>query len=207
MKYGYIRVSSKTQDESRQIHSLLNAGVSRDNIFIEKASGKNFIAREKWKELLLKAVINDVIVIKELDRLGRNNEEIKATFELLSKKGIYLEIIDQPILNTYNKSELEKELVQPLILHLLGYFAEKEREFIIKRQREAYDMLETDDKGRKISRKKGKVVGRPNKQENLTKKQIKIIKVWKNKSISTDDCIKLTGIGRTTLFKLKKMIF
>lgn len=204
MKYGYIRVSSKTQDEERQIQVLFSYGVSRENIFIDKASGKNFIDRENWEKLMAKVIVNDIIVIKELDRLGRNNNEIKDTFELLKNKRVFLEFIEQPILNTANKSELEMELLHPIILHLLGYFAEKERVKIRQRQREAYNVLETDKKGRKISRKKGKVVGRPNKIENLTTEQKRYIKAWIDKSIKLRDCIKLTGLSSATLYRIKQ---
>lgn len=204
MKYGYIRVSSKTQDEERQIQALFSYGVSRENIFIDKASGKNFIDRENWEKLMAKVIVNDIIVIKELDRLGRNNNEIKDTFELLKNKRVFLEFIEQPILNTANKSELEMELLHPIILHLLGYFAEKERVKIRQRQREAYNVLETDKKGRKISRKKGKVVGRPNKIENLTTEQKRYIKDWIDKSIKLRDCIKLTGLSSATLYRIKQ---
>jgi len=204
MKYGYIRVSSKTQDEERQIQALFSYGVSRENIFIDKASGKNFIDRENWEKLMAKVIVNDIIVIKELDRLGRNNNEIKDTFELLKNKRVFLEFIEQPILNTANKSELEMELLHPIILHLLGYFAEKERVKIRQRQREAYNVLKTDKKGRKISRKKGKVVGRPNKIENLTTEQKRYIKAWIDKSIKLRDCIKLTGLSSATLYRIKQ---
>ena len=204
MKYGYIRVSSKTQDEERQIQALFSYGVSRENIFIDKASGKNFIDRENWEKLMAKVIVNDIIVIKELDRLGRNNNEIKDTFELLKNKRVFLEFIEQPILNTANKSELEMELLHPIILHLLGYFAEKERVKIRQRQREAYNGLETDKKGRKISRKKGKIVGRPNKIENLTTEQKRYIKAWIDKSIKLRDCIKLTGLSSATLYRIKQ---
>ena len=204
MKYGYIRVSSKTQDEERQIQALFSYGVSRENIFIDKASGKNFIDRENWEKLMAKVIVNDIIVIKELDRLGRNNNEIKDTFELLKNKRVFLEFIEQPILNTANKSELEMELLHPIILHLLGYFAEKERVKIRQRQREAYNVLETDKKGRKISRKKGKVVGRPNKIENLTTEQKRYIKAWIDKSIKLRDCIKLTGLSSATLYRIRQ---
>jgi resolvase/recombinase len=204
MKYGYIRVSSKTQDEERQVQALFSYGVSRENIFIDKASGKNFIDRENWEKLMAKVIVNDIIVIKELDRLGRNNNEIKDTFELLKNKRVFLEFIEQPILNTANKSELEMELLHPIILHLLGYFAEKERVKIRQRQREAYNVLETDKKGRKISRKKGKVVGRPNKIENLTTEQKRYIKAWIDKSIKLRDCIKLTGLSSATLYRIKQ---
>ena len=204
MKYGYIRVSSKTQDEERQIQGLFSYGVSRENIFIDKASGKNFIDRENWEKLMAKVIVNDIIVIKELDRLGRNNNEIKDTFELLKNKRVFLEFIEQPILNTANKSELEMELLHPIILHLLGYFAEKERVKIRQRQREAYNVLETDKKGRKISRKKGKIVGRPNKIENLTTEQKRYVKAWIDKSIKLRDCIKLTGLSSATLYRIKQ---
>lgn len=204
MKYGYIRVSSKTQDEERQVQALFSYGVSRENIFIDKASGKNFIDRENWEKLMAKVIVNDIIVIKELDRLGRNNNEIKDTFELLKNKRVFLEFIEQPILNTANKSELEMELLHPIILHLLGYFAEKERVKIRQRQREAYNVLETDKKGRKISRKKGKIVGRPNKIENLTTEQKRYVKAWIDKSIKLRDCIKLTGLSSATLYRIKQ---
>lgn len=80
MKYGYIRVSTKKQDETRQITALVKAGISKENIFIDKSSGTTFVGREAWEKLLAKVVIGDIIVIKELDRLGRNNEEIKKKF-------------------------------------------------------------------------------------------------------------------------------
>lgn len=162
-KYGYIRVSSNTQDETRQKEAMLQKGVLLENIFLDKASGKNFIDCSEWLKMLAKVVIGDVIVIKELDRLGRNNNEIKENYKLIKEKGVFLEFIDEPILNTYGKSSLEIELIQPLVLHLLGYITEKEREKILKRQKEAYLALEKDKKGRLLSRKKGKVVGRPNK--------------------------------------------
>ena len=94
MKYGYIRISTKMQDEQRQINALLNAGVLKENIFIETASGKNFIGRTEWNKLLVKLIIGDTVIIKELDRLGRNNNEIKETFELLKNKGVFLEILE-----------------------------------------------------------------------------------------------------------------
>ena len=96
------------------------------------------------------------------------------------------------------------ELLHPIILHLLGYFAEKERVKIRQRQREAYNVLETDKKGRKISRKKGKVVGRPNKIENLTTEQKRYVKAWIDKSIKLRDCIKLTGLSSATLYRIKQ---
>ena len=84
MRYGYARVSTREQDEARQVEALQRAGVQE--IVIEKASGKNFIDRTEWQKLMAKVVVDDVIVVKSLDRLGRNNEEIKKTFELNDKR-------------------------------------------------------------------------------------------------------------------------
>ena len=206
MKYGYLRVSTNTQDETRQREALKKYGVLEENMYLDKASGKNFIDRTEWQKLLVKVIIGDIIVIKELDRLGRNNAEIKETFILLKNKGVYLEFLDQPLLNTTNKSQIEIELVQPIILHLLGYFAEKEREKIKIRQKEAYDSLEKDSKGRKISRKKNKVVGRPNKIEKILQDNGEIIKLWIEKKITTKKTLEILNISRSSLFRIKNDI-
>lgn len=203
MIYGYVRVSSKYQNEDREILSLKERGVSSENIFIDKESGKDF-KRVAWNSLMAKLVIGDTIIIKELDRMGRNNKEIKENFELIKNKGCYLEFLENPLLSTKDKSKIEIELIQPLILHLLGYFAEKEREKIIVRQKEAYAALERDERGRLISKKKKKVVGRPSKIDNLSLEQKRFINAWIDKSIKISDCIKATGIKKTTLFKIKK---
>ena len=206
MKYGYLRVSTNTQDETRQREALKKYGVLEENIYLDKASGKNFIDRTEWQKLLVKVIIGDIIVIKELDRLGRNNAEIKETFILLKNKGVYLAFLDQPLLNTTNKRQIEIELVQPIILHLLGYFAEKEREKIRTRQKEAYDSLEKDSKGRKISRKKNKVVGRPNKIEKILQDNSEIIKLWIEKKITTKKTLEILNISRSSLFRIKNEI-
>ena len=211
MRYGYARISTREQDEARQIEVLRQAGVQE--IIIEKASGKNFIDRTEWQKLMAKVVVDDVIVVKSLDRLGRNNAEIKVTFKLLKKKQVYLEFIDNVILNPKEVTEAEKlnkKLVHPIVLHLLGYFAERELKLIKERQSEAYRQLETDEKGRKLSNRKfnkdgsKKICGRPNKMENLTKKQKDIINRWILKAIKTSEAIQLTGLSRSTLFRIKK---
>lgn len=203
MIYGYVRVSSKAQNEERQIAALKNEGVAIENIFIDKESGKDF-NRSAWQKLMAKLVIGDIIVIKELDRMGRNNNEIKENFELIKNKGCYLKFLENPLLSTKGKSQVEIELIQPLVLHLFGYLAEKEREKLLIRQREAYEQLETDEKGRKISKKKNKVVGRPNKLENLTTEQKRYIRAWIEGSIKISDCIKNVGIKKTSLYKYQE---
>ncbi|WXZ84432.1 recombinase family protein [Fusobacterium animalis] len=195
MIYGYVRISSKTQNEERQIAALKNQGIAIENIFIDKESGKDF-NRDAWQKLMAKLIVGDTVIIKELDRMGRNNNEIKENFELIKNKGCYLEFLENPLLSTKGKSQIEIELIQPLVLHLFGYLAEKEREKILIRQREAYEQLEIDTKGRKISEKKNKVLGRPNKIENLTNEQKRYIKAWIDGNIKMSDYIKNTGIKK-----------
>lgn len=207
MKYGYIRVSTREQDETRQIEALKKVGVSIDNIFVDKSTGTTFVGRDSWFKLLATVVIGDTIVIKELDRLGRNNKEVKETFELVNKKGVFLEFLEQPLLNTYGKSEIERELLQPLILHLLGYFAEKENEKRKIRQKEAYAVLPRDEKGRIMSRKKNKPVGRENAFDNMTADQRKAIELLHTKVISLKECKDLTGYSATTIYKIRRMLF
>lgn len=205
-KLGYARVSTNEQSEARQIDILKEAGVSEEDIYIEKASGKNFIGRTEWTKLLAACVVGDTIVITELDRLGRNKVEIKETFELIQKKGVNLEILNMPLLNTGISNPLVADLIRPIVLELLGYIAEEERKTILKRQREGYNSLEKDSKGRYISKKTGKPVGRKNAFENMTKEQKKYIELWSEKRLTTEECMKITGFSRTTIFRIKKLL-
>lgn len=205
-KIGYARVSSNEQSESRQIEILKQAGVNEKNIYVEKASGKNFIDRTEWTKLLANSIIGDTIVITELDRLGRNKEEIKDTFQLIEKKGLKLEILNMPLLNTGISNPLIADLIRPIVLELLGYIAEQERKTIIKRQREGYNSLKKDDKGRMLSKKTGRPVGRKNAFENMTKDQEKYIQLWIEKRINLKECIYMTKLSRSTLFKIKKIL-
>ena len=166
MIYGYVRVSTKEQNEQRQVEALINYGVEEKYIKIDKASGKNF-NREKY-QLLKNEILRtgDTLVIKELDRLGRNMDDIKKEWQDLIKMGIDIEIIDTPILNTGNKTDLEKNLISNIVFELLSYMAEKERIKIRQRQREGIDCMPVDpETGRKYSKKTGKVTGRPVKNQ------------------------------------------
>ena len=166
MIYGYARVSTKEQNEQRQIEALINYGVEGKYIKVDKASGKNF-NREKY-QLLKNEILRtgDTLVIKELDRLGRNMDDIKKEWQDLIKMGIDIEIIDTPILNTGNKTDLEKNLISNIVFELLSYMAEKERIKIRQRQREGIDCMPVDPvTGKKYSKKTGKLTGRPVKNE------------------------------------------
>lgn len=204
-KLGYARVSTKDQILDRQLKLLREAGVSEENIYIDKITGRT-LERPKWKELLADLIVGDILIVTELDRLGRSKKDILNTFRLLEAKGVYIEILNMPLLNTNNENEFVKEILQPMALNLLAYFAEKEVEVKKERQAGAYEALPLDKKGRKISIKKNKVIGRPNKQENLTPEQKRYIVAWISGNIKTKDCIKATGIGKTTLYSIKKTL-
>ena len=204
-KRGYARVSTKDQNAQRQIEELKRVEVTEENIYLDKASGKNF-DRPAWQKLLADLVMGDTLIVTELDRLGRNKREMIKTFELMEAKGVYIENLNMPFLNTKNENEVMREVLQPAVLTVLSYFAEKEREVKRERQSGAYKVMPVDSKGRKISLKKNKVIGRPSKKENLTKEQLRYIKAWIAGEIKTSDCIKSTDIGRATLFVIKKDI-
>lgn len=205
MRYGYARVSTTEQDETRQVEMLLKAGVEMKNITIEKKSGKDFKNRSGWKNLLAEMVIDDIVVITSLDRLGRNYDELVKMYQKLIEKGIGIEVLDFPMLSTTaGKREDEYKLIQQIALAVLSYVAENERKAMKKRQRQGYDNLEKDKKGRLISRKKGTVCGRPNLLENLTERQKELIKQWIAKTLKTSECLELTKISRSSLYRIKK---
>lgn len=205
MRYGYARVSTAEQDETRQVEMLLKAGVEEENITIEKKSGKDFKNRKGWKDLLAEMVINDTVVITSLDRMGRNYDELVKMYQKLIDKGIRLEILDFPMLSTTGKKqETEYKLIQQIALAVLSYVAENERKAMKKRQRQGYDNLEKDAKGRFISRKKGVPCGRPNLLENLSSRQKELIKQWIAKTLKTSECLELTKISRSSLYRIKK---
>ena len=148
--FGYARVSSTDQNLARQIESLNKFGIDERDIFIDKQSGKDF-NREQY--LLLKKMLRngDTIVIKELDRLGRDMAGIKSEWNYFLENGININILDMPILNTSNKSDLEKRLISDIVLSLLSYLAEKERLKIRQRQMEGISIAKANGvyKGRK----------------------------------------------------------
>lgn len=202
-KIGYARVSLN-QNETRQIEDLKKAGV--EEIYIEKSLGKNFIGRDSWNKLLIDCTEGDTIVITELNRLGRNKLEIKENFELIQKKGIYLEVLNMPLFNAGISDPLISNLICPIVLELLDYMANEEKKIILKRQKEAYESLPRDEKGRIVSKKNNKPVGRENAYDNMKADQRKAIELWIEKRITTDECIKLTKFSRATIFRIKKIL-
>ena len=136
MEYGYARVSTKEQNEARQIVSLQEFGVEAKNIFIDKQSGKDF-ERVEYRKLVNILQPDDVLVIKSIDRLGRNYEEILEEWRIITKeKGVAIVVIDMPLLDTRKNRDLTGTLIADIVLQLLSYVAQTEREFIHQRQAE-----------------------------------------------------------------------
>lgn len=206
MLYGYARVSSKEQNLDRQITALLDAGVEERNIFKEKKSGKNFQDREEYQKLLNVLNVGDTIILTELDRLGRNMQEIEKEYQrLVVGRGCNLKFLKEDFLSTTftGDNPLFKDVVQPILLKLMGYMAEKEREKTLQRQRDAYNNMQKDAKGRLIT-KAGKVIGRQARYETLKEDEKKLIKDWINGKISCLRVSKILTISRPTLYKIKK---
>ena len=136
MIYGYMRVSSKDQNEERQLIALTEARVHPDNIVLDKMSGKNF-ARPGWESLMAKLKRGDTLMIKSLDRMGRSYAEIQEQWRILTKeKGVDVVILDMPILDTRRDKNLLGTVIADIVLQLLAYVAENERVAIKTRQEE-----------------------------------------------------------------------
>ena len=134
--YGYIRVSSRDQNEDRQRIAMREAGVEDARIYMDKQSGKDF-DRPGYRRLLKKLKPGDTLIIKSIDRLGRNYEEILEQWRLITKeKQAAVVVLDMPLLDTRQGRDLTGTLIADIVLQLLSYVAQTEREFILQRQAE-----------------------------------------------------------------------
>lgn len=134
--YGYVRVSSKDQNEDRQMIALREVGVSEKNIFVDKQSGKDF-NRPKYKRLLKRLKTDDLLYIKSIDRLGRNYEEIQNQWRIITKdKKVDIVVLDMPLLDTRRGKDLVGTFLSDIVLQVLSFVAENERSNIRQRQAE-----------------------------------------------------------------------
>ena len=135
-KYGYIRVSSKDQNEDRQRIALREAGIAEKDLYLDKQSGKDF-ERPQYKNLLHKLKKDDLLFIKSIDRLGRNYEEILKQWRLITKeKGADIVVLDMPLLDTRRGKDLMGTFLADIVLQVLSFAAENERDSIRQRQAE-----------------------------------------------------------------------
>ena len=136
MTYGYMRVSTREQNEDRQQIAMREYGVPDENVFLDKQSGKDF-DRPGYKELVAKLNAGDTLVIKSIDRLGRNYDEILEQWRFLTKeKQVWITVLDMPFLDTVADRGLLDRLIAEIMLQVLSYVAQQERDFIRQRQAE-----------------------------------------------------------------------
>ena len=136
MEYGYVRVSTKEQNEHRQMIALREFGIDAKRIYMDKQSGKDF-ERVNYKKLLRKVKSGDTLVVKSIDRLGRNYDEILEQWRIITKeKQVAIVVLDMPLLDTRQNRDLTGTLIADIVLQLLSYVAQTEREFIRQRQAE-----------------------------------------------------------------------
>ena len=185
--YGYARVSSKDQNAERQLIALRNFGVEK--IFIDRQSGRNF-DRPQYKKLLRKLKPNDVLVVKSIDRLGRNYTEILEQWRIITvKKQASIVVIDLPLLDTRRYKDLLGTLIADLILQIMSAFSQIERDFIKQRQAE----------GISAAKARGVKFGRPplKRPENYPA----VRDDWLAKKISARQASKLLGVNPQTFLK------
>ena len=152
MLYGYIRVSTKDQHTDRQVTAMVKAGVEESNIFIEKLSGKDF-KRPQYKKLIKKLKSGDILIIKSIDRLGRNYKEILEQWRIITKKICAdIIVIDMPLLDTTKFRDLLGTLISDIVLQMLSYVAQNERETLLARQAEG--IAEAKKRGVRFGRPK-----------------------------------------------------
>ncbi len=190
--YGYVRVSSYDQNESRQLIALQEKGVPLKNIYMDKLSGKDF-NRPSYKKLVHKLKENDILYILSIDRLGRNYEEILEQWRILTKqKKIDIIVIDMPLLDTRCCKDLMGTFIADLVLQLLSFIAETERNNIKSRQRE----------GIAAAKLKGVKFGRPPKP--LPDEFESIYELWKEGNITKSEAaVKCDMPLSTFCYKIK----
>lgn len=190
--YGYARVSSTDQNEDRQLIALHQAGVDDKFIFIDKQSGKDF-NRPQYQKLLRKLKAGDLLYIKSIDRLGRNYEEIQVQWRILTKeKGVDICVIDMPLLDTRRGKDLVGTFLSDIVLQVLSFVAENERNNIRQRQAE----------GIAAARARGVHLGRPVKEAPADFDRI--VKAWEKKEITMAEAMQMTGMSETTFYRRRR---
>ena len=189
MEYGYVRVSTKEQNEQRQMIALREFGIEEKRIFIDKQSGKDF-ERVNYKRLLRKIKSGDTLVVKSIDRLGRNYDEILEQWRIITKeKQVAIVVLDMPLLDTRQNRDLTGTLIADIVLQLLSYVAQTEREFI--RQRQAEGIAAAKAQGVQFGRRP---MIRPASFAVLKEK-------WKKNQISARAAAKQLGITHSTFLR------
>ena len=192
MYYGYARVSSKDQSEERQIIALSECGIKRKNIYIDKQTGRDF-NRTSYIALISKLKEGDVLFVKSIDRFGRNYTEILDQWRIITKEMLCdIVVLDMPLLDTRNSRDLTGTLISDIVLQLLSYVAETEREFIKQRQAE----------GIAAAKERGVRFGRPRieKPDNYLTAKIE----WEKGMLTSREAADMLGVSHVTFLKWVK---
>ena len=208
MTYGYARVSTTDQNLDRQLEQLRQHIADERYIITDKASGKNF-DRRGYNSLVGTADTapllheGDLLLITSLDRLGRNYVEIREQWEYITRTlKADIKVLEIPLLDTTaTDGNLDKRFIADLVLQILSYTAEKERENTRKRQRQGIDVMQVVD-GKRVSAKTGRPTGRPNAVYPEQWEQV--YKQWKGGEITANKAMELLDLKRTTFYKLVK---
>lgn len=193
-RYGYIRVSSRDQNEERQVIALKEVGITEKSIYLDKQSGKDF-NRSQYRRMLKNLKKNDLLYIKSIDRLGRNYEEILEQWRILTKeKGVDIVVLDMPLLDTRRGKDLLGTFLSDVVLQVLSFVSENERANIRQRQAE----------GIAAAKKRGVRFGRP--QRPLPDNFQEIYRQWKNGSTTGVAAAKACGMPTST-FRYRAEIY
>ena len=186
-QYGYVRVSTREQNEERQLVAIRDFGIPNGNILLDKQSGKNF-NRPAYKQLLKKLKPGDTLVIKSIDRLGRDYDEILEQWRFITKeRKAAIVVLDIPLLDTRQKErDLTGTFIADLVLQILSYVAQQEREFIHQRQAE----------GITAAKERGVKFGRPPKKKPAWFYEVR--KAWERNEISAREAARRLCIDRMT---------
>ena len=187
--YGYVRVSSLDQNEDRQLLALQEVHVPSKNIYIDKQSGKDF-NRPNYRKMIRKLKSGDLLYIHSIDRLGRNYEEIQNQWRTLTKEiGIDVCVLDMPLLDTRNGKDLMGTFIADLVLQILSFVAQNERENIKKRQAE----------GIAAAKAKGVKFGRPEKKVPANFE--KLIAEWEKRSLPLSEILQQCNMSEATFYR------
>lgn len=194
--YGYVRVSTRDQHEDRQIAAMLDFGVAVENITVEKLSGKDF-QRPLYQELIGRLGSGDVLVVKSIDRFGRNYDEIIQQWGLLTKeRDIAIVVLDMPLLDTREGRDLTGKLIADIVLQVLSYAAQVERENI--RQRQAEGIAAAKARGVKFGRRR----------IELPESFLELAELWRNGAVTASAASEALGISRRTFMnRIQELAF
>lgn len=190
--YGYARVSTKEQNEARQLTALREMGIPSENVYLDKQSGADF-ERVQYRRMLRRLGPGDTLIVKSIDRLGRNYTEILEQWRIITKsKRAAIVILDMPLLDTRQNRDLTGQLIADIVLQLLSYVAQTEREFI--RQRQAEGIVAARERGVHFGREAAPV------SEDFPE----TLAEWRAKKLGSRAAAERLGVSQTTFLKWAK---